>query len=84
MDRDALYIFALAHVLFGKPVSTFPGHALVPRTRSSHTHCGEVDCELRVQKGHQHHMFASVPVIPKFAQWRAAMYGELRKTEHEP
>src|SRR5262245_47941830 len=26
--RPALAILALAHVLFGKPVSTFPGHAL--------------------------------------------------------
>ena len=26
-------------------------------------------------------MFASVPVIPKFAPWRAAMYGELRNRD---
>ena len=54
------------------------GISLVPRTRRSHIQSGKVDCELRVQKGHRHHMFAIVPVIPKLAPWRAAMYGELR------
>jgi hypothetical protein len=28
MNRDALSIHALAHVLVGEPVSTSPGHAL--------------------------------------------------------
>src|SRR5262245_42907059 len=28
LNRDALQILALARVLFGKPASTFPGHAL--------------------------------------------------------
>jgi hypothetical protein len=29
MERGALSILASAHILFGKPVSTFPGHALM-------------------------------------------------------
>src|SRR5262245_11330072 len=29
--RDALEVFTFAHILFGKPVSTFPGYALTPK-----------------------------------------------------
>src|SRR5215470_10354746 len=29
-NRDVPYFLSLVHVLLGKPVSTFPGHALVP------------------------------------------------------
>jgi hypothetical protein len=29
LNLDALWILAFAHVLFGKPVPTFPGHAPV-------------------------------------------------------
>jgi hypothetical protein len=34
MNRDALQILAFAHVLFGKPVPTFPGHALAGHNSS--------------------------------------------------
>src|SRR5262245_13549064 len=32
LNRDALSILAGAHVLLGRPVSTFPGRALAPRS----------------------------------------------------
>src|SRR6202008_1694389 len=30
MGSEALWILSLAHILFGKPVATFPGYSLVP------------------------------------------------------
>src|SRR5438094_723254 len=55
--------------------------SLVPRTRSSHTSCCKGGCELRVQKGHQNHRVASVPLIPKFASEGAARVCELRNRD---
>jgi hypothetical protein len=69
------------HDLVRKPVLPFRHHALVPRTQSSHDNRREPVCDFRVQKGHSNHMFASVPLIPKFALERAARYSELRNRD---
>ncbi len=37
-------------------------------TRGSHTHRRELDCEVRVKKGHWNHILASVLSIPNFAE----------------
>jgi hypothetical protein len=39
MNRDALKILAFAHVLLGKPVATFPGHALEATSVHAASHC---------------------------------------------
>src|SRR5260370_24595430 len=49
-----------------------PERSLVSRTRSSHTACGKLDCELWVQKGHWNHKVASAPLMPKFVSERSA------------
>ena len=46
LNRAALSFFALAHVLFGKPVPTFPGHAL-----KNKTHGAELAQLLRIENG---------------------------------
>src|SRR6185437_14776886 len=74
-NRHAPWIHLLSHVLFGKPVSTFPGHALSPGPSFS--------CIVSKPHGSPYRAGGSQQHLPR-RQRRERLYGVVCLFEREP